>query len=1105
MEALVGIAAFGLACNVMQTIQFSIQAVSMCKAMYAGRSPDRELVGHCNKLKDAVKKLEDPSAAQADPELQAIARNLIGKAEQLDSELTKIANDSGSKVRAVRNTVSYAFSGKRKIRGLEKSIKASQEVMETRILIDLRSQLDRMSQHTRKQLNAVDQRLRTFVAQLELGHYKLDQLIAETGEVKKLIQAEAATTRTHITQQLEHSRTLQISKSRVDTFINSLTYPEMNARRSAIREAGRNSYRWIFKDSRDDDDDDSENDEERKWDSFADWLRSGDSIYWISGKAGSGKSSLIRYLCASAQTRRLLQEWKSNAIILSAFLWNSGTPSQRSQKHIFAALLHQFLLSRDEEVVRLLRENPDLNKSTIDDWSKEEVLTAFEAALKIVNIPVCIFVDGLDEVDRDSHDGETGLLNAIDRMRAVTNVKLCLGSREEAVFQSSLYKYPKLRLQDLNEADIWEYVRRTIGACPSGHLEAVNDSIWLDNLAWKIVRKADGVFLWVHLVTKWICEGLYGFDDAELLHARLEGLHPGLEGLYTSMWSRLNSIDKDQYLTTSSLCFQMVIQFRNLKFIELLFCIDTNLRKALLAGGKDVIEQTILNAAIVFRRQLLVRCAGLLETAWPGEAHDTKLEDVLQYGVSFIHRSARDFLTSTIDGKDILGHFETTEVELNCYYTLSLLATSLVEKSDNPYAGSLRYIKWILQTHKGLHWLDSDVLKKSMLELFDTTMKRRQLLEKDTMKLALGICPASITGVERLIQDFPGQADTWRSRALFLALSYVRETQENCFVNISNDISSLGRVQPYLELIHKLVAGGAEVKDMTVSCDFSWWFMSCTTSTTFIDFLFLLKDFLDYSIDLNHNRVERIPSEEDLARHRDAYVTILMDFFKRGADLSSTTILRIRDPKNNRNSDAPWSFDFGNDGLYRSLILAEMEAREILHGFKDELANWIEDWHGDPRDKQRLLNSLRTPPRRLPRAQYAVIRYADGPIHCIHIDEDRSSRLQHKEFNFSVFVHEMYSYAHGLHTGGKMVDYQEMVDSLVQQKYMQEGAMATQNPLGLNPANDIERFSPHVPLSEMSWEYQGEYDQLMRAMKEGFGKESHVDASGRVNAFRRVT
>jgi ABC-type hemin transport system ATPase subunit len=44
-------------------------------------------------------------------------------------------------------------------------------------------------------------------------------------------------------------------------------------------------------------------------DALHSWLSAGTGIFHISGKLGSGKSTLMKYLCGHPSTKALLNEW----------------------------------------------------------------------------------------------------------------------------------------------------------------------------------------------------------------------------------------------------------------------------------------------------------------------------------------------------------------------------------------------------------------------------------------------------------------------------------------------------------------------------------------------------------------------------------------------------------------------------------------------------------------------------------------------------------------------------------------------------------------------------------------------------------------------------
>jgi len=80
--------------------------------------------------------------------------------------------------------------------------------------------------------------------------------------------------------------------------LNYLQFPRMKTRELEIRFAYRNTCSWIFQD-------DTEGKASR--DCFGQWLSHGTGFFWIEGKAGCGKSTLMKFLCADERTGRLLR------------------------------------------------------------------------------------------------------------------------------------------------------------------------------------------------------------------------------------------------------------------------------------------------------------------------------------------------------------------------------------------------------------------------------------------------------------------------------------------------------------------------------------------------------------------------------------------------------------------------------------------------------------------------------------------------------------------------------------------------------------------------------------------------------------------------------
>jgi ABC-type multidrug transport system ATPase subunit len=104
-----------------------------------------------------------------------------------------------------------------------------------------------------------------------------------------------------------------------------------------IEDAHESTFDWIYKGT---------GSEARPWDDFSGWLTHGNGIYWINGKAGSGKSTLMRYIYDNTQTSLLLNKWVDTSgepLRAGFFFWKSGLPEQASQIGLLRSLLHTLL------------------------------------------------------------------------------------------------------------------------------------------------------------------------------------------------------------------------------------------------------------------------------------------------------------------------------------------------------------------------------------------------------------------------------------------------------------------------------------------------------------------------------------------------------------------------------------------------------------------------------------------------------------------------------------------------------------------------------------------------------------------------------------------
>ncbi|RBA18329.1 hypothetical protein FPRO05_10624 [Fusarium proliferatum] len=118
----------------------------------------------------------------------------------------------------------------------------------------------------------------------------------------------------------------------------------------------------------------------RHWDSFIDWLKSDLPVYWITGKPGSGKSTLMKFLISDSRTPAALKEWKKDTIIIAHFFWKPGSTMQHSFKGLLCSLLCLILKndkSISHSVLQRMIKDKD-GKESPSDWDQRELRNLLE-------------------------------------------------------------------------------------------------------------------------------------------------------------------------------------------------------------------------------------------------------------------------------------------------------------------------------------------------------------------------------------------------------------------------------------------------------------------------------------------------------------------------------------------------------------------------------------------------------------------------------------------------------------------------------------------------------------------------------------------------------
>ena len=481
----------------------------------------------------------------------------------------------------------------------------------------------------------------------------------------------------------EHER----PQAKREHLLDSLLIAGIYHRQAHIVENHTGTFEWIF---------DKSGRSVRPWDNLVVWLENGEGIYWISGKAGSGKSTLMSFLCEDQRTEEALKIWSGTKDLIMArlFFRNAGSRMQKNFDGFLRSLLYQILYGLPDMNIlpssvgsglEQKRRRASDSQESIAVWTKRRLQeTLHETITKLQHsCSLCLFVDGLDEIDDDEDDLIVFLRNIVSN----TGVKVCLSSRPYREFEDAFSSSARLRLQDLTYNDIRAYVEDRFERLPQLLSMTSEKEYEMNKVKKRIVDRAEGVFLWVSLAVKDQIQGLQNDDSPEQLQERLANLPSEIEHIYTRM---LDRIDK-RYLRQASLFLQMTLYEPNLSVLELALASYPDL-EAKLSSIDEIPKHQIVFLCRSTTDRLIRSCGGLLEVRenpsafafqkevraslsptlefiqpdnkpdkrWPAssfkpeitDAEILKLESVRS--VNFIHCTVRDFLKTPGPGKVFL-------------------------------------------------------------------------------------------------------------------------------------------------------------------------------------------------------------------------------------------------------------------------------------------------------------------------------------------------------------------------------------------------------------------------------------------------------------------
>ncbi|KAL8794285.1 MAG: hypothetical protein Q9195_003111 [Heterodermia aff. obscurata] len=420
-----------------------------------------------------------------------------------------------------------------------------------------------------------------------------------------------------------------VSYAKELSIVESLRYDEITEREERILGAHPRTFDWLFNEAQ-------LISREQPPVSLLHWLRSSSGTYWISGRAGSGKSTLMKYLYQHEKTLTALKTWAGAKKLVTArfYFWHAGTEMQKSQKGLLQTLLFHILKECPQMVASICPLRWEADTQFAVPWTQGELYKAFELLKEqdLVNTRFCFFLDGLDE-----YKGEhTDIIDTVNSFVFGSNIKVLFSSRPWVVFERAYGEnnFNKLYLHEYTKDDIQRFVRDKF-AEDDRFQELRGSDHRYEQFVEQIVKRAHGVFLWVFLVVRSLRMGLVNCDTLDELHARLHAIPTDLEEYFRNMF---DSTEK-MYHKQAARIFQMCLSdsafssggspSTTISFFDQTspkFCLTEKIHVWTYEEIEQIQKKT--------RTRVMARCPDLLEVS------------VDCVSVFFLHRTVYDFLTT---------------------------------------------------------------------------------------------------------------------------------------------------------------------------------------------------------------------------------------------------------------------------------------------------------------------------------------------------------------------------------------------------------------------------------------------------------------------------
>ncbi|KAK8112911.1 hypothetical protein PG984_013437 [Apiospora sp. TS-2023a] len=461
------LSALSLSCNVLDLIEKAVKCALLVKKLHDGAS--MEIGEDAETVYDNMQ------------ELQTSMDNILAHCEEhclaLDKVLCKCKPTKKSSWRSAGAAAIRLKISKSDIEGLERKLKEQRTalgMLELQIIRDSTDDINRQLYHVNLKENRILVQLDDVITKVEDSirplRDKVDDVLA------KMMESDA--------------------KVKHQLIIRSLEFVTMDQRLDDIHDPSKDTFNWIF-------DDPNRLKEEKTLEiTLTDWLQHGSGIFHIAemGSVGQQAASICQFFFWRITS---VKEKKSLKGLIRGLLHNVLSQVPGLSSILFPMLWQQKLSASDGRISFRITDR--------------EAATAFETLMESdeiydkLRIRLCFFIDGLDEFEEDIALQRETYRDLAMKLRkwaynpSHSHIKMCVASRPMTEFTSVFETSQRITLEKHTKADIKKFIHDELEVnelFQELRRTSRDNALNCDSILLEVIDRADGIFLWVALVTQ---------------------------------------------------------------------------------------------------------------------------------------------------------------------------------------------------------------------------------------------------------------------------------------------------------------------------------------------------------------------------------------------------------------------------------------------------------------------------------------------------------------------------------------------------------------------------------------------------------------------------